>query len=606
MGANRKFLLVIFCSLLHVTAFAQDPSEEEDTTRNFVDVVKDSRVSRELLRAITRKPREEGVFNLKSEEIYMPFDGKLIRHIIINHIGFDKSITDTTRNIKNTAAKVANALHKNTKEWVIRDHLLFYEKKLLNPFTLADNERFLRDLDFIVDARIFVVPLSSTEDSVDVLVVTRDVFSIGGRLSPRSFDKFSFKAYDVNVMGAGQRMQFNGFYDEGRHPNFGYEAIYRKSSVGGTLINLTAAYTQLNNGISYGDEQETSFYLRLDRPLVSAYSRVAGGLEFSRNWSQNFYMEADSLFKDYRYNVSDVWVGYNIGVNKRRDFRSRRFVSARFFEHRFVRRPDQSYDQTNPAFNTRTAGLVSFSLFRQEFYKTQYVYGFGRTEDIPYGQTYSLLAGWQNLLGESRPYIGFDVEKSFVQRRGDFYNFSLRMGAFPYNRGLEDAAILLYGELFSKLHHYKRFLIRRTVSADLTYLFNQETNRLLDMNGIYGLEGFSADSLLGTKRIHAKYELVLFTPWKIFGFHFAPIVFAELGFVAPKNKIMFYDKPWAGLGGGVRTRNENLVFGTVEVKFFYYPRQIEDVSTFKIRVTSNLRIKYTGSFVQAPSFIIYD
>ncbi|MEJ7645212.1 MAG: hypothetical protein WKF87_11495 [Chryseolinea sp.] len=605
MDKNWKCLLVLLCGLLHFAAFAQDPEVEEDTTRNFVDVVKDSRVSKELLRAITRKPREEGVFILKSEEIYRPFDGKLIRNIIINHIGFDKSITDTTRNLKNTSVKIANALHKNTKEWVIRDHLLFAEKKQLNPYTLADNERFLRDLDFIVDARIFVVPLSSTEDSVDVLVITRDVFSIGGRVSPRSLDKFSFRLYDVNVMGAGQRMQFNGFFDQGRHPKFGYETLYRKSSVAGSLINLTASYTQLNNGSSYGDEQETAFYLRLDRPLVSAYSRLAGGLELSRNWSQNFYNEADSVFRDYRYNVSDVWVGYNFGVHKRREFRSRRFVSVRFFENRF-RRPEQSFDQNNPAFNTRTAALGAFTLFRQEFYKTQYVYGFGRTEDVPYGQTYSLLAGWQSLLGESRPYVGFDVEKSFVQRRGDFYNFSLRVGAFPYNRGLEDAAILLSGELFSKLNHWKQFMIRTRINADVSYLFNQETNRLLDMNGIYGLEGFTADSLLGTKRLHARYELVVYTPWKLLGFHFAPMAFFDVGFIAPKGKMMFHDKPYAAIGAGVRTRNENLVFGTVEIKFFYFPRQVENDNAFKIRVTSNLRIKYSASFVQAPSFIIYD
>ncbi|HTE29437.1 MAG TPA: hypothetical protein VK666_03625, partial [Chryseolinea sp.] len=356
MGWHWKFLLMVICSFMLTAAISQDTVKvKKDSSRNIVDVVKDSKVSRDLLKAITRKPPQEGVFNLKSEEIYMPFNGKMIRHIIVNHIGFDKSITDTTRNLKNTAAKVANALHKNSKEWLIRDHLIFYEKKLLNAYTLADNERFLRDLDFIVDARIYVMPLSSTEDSVDVLVVTRDIFSIGGRLSPQSVDKVSFRLYDVNVLGAGQRMQVNGLYDTERHPNFGYDLLYRKSSVAGTLINLTAAYSQLNNGSSYGDMLENAYYLRLDRPLVSASSRVAGGLEFSKNWSQNYYQDPDSVFRDYRYNVSDVWMGYNIGAKRNTEHRDRRFISARFFEQDFVRRPDQSYDQSNPAFNSRTA-----------------------------------------------------------------------------------------------------------------------------------------------------------------------------------------------------------------------------------------------------------
>ncbi len=43
---------------------------------------------------------------------------------------------------------------------MIRDHVFFREKKPLNPYLLADNERYLRDLNFIVDARIYVMPLT--------------------------------------------------------------------------------------------------------------------------------------------------------------------------------------------------------------------------------------------------------------------------------------------------------------------------------------------------------------------------------------------------------------------------------------------------------------
>ena len=149
-------------------------------------------------------------------------------------------------------------------------------------------------------------------------------------------------------------------------------------------------------------------------------------------------------------------------------------------------------------------------------------------------------------------------------------------------------------------------MVRRAVDLDFTYVFNENTNPLLDINNTFGLEGFVADSLLGTKRLHGRYEMVVFTNWKILGFKIAPIVFADLAFLAPKDKFLFYDKPYLGLGTGVRTRNENLVFGTIALKFFYYPRTVEDISNFKVSVTSNLRIKYSGSFVKAPSFIIYN
>ncbi len=612
---DRRILCVtgVFFFLISSFSFGQKKDESDtvemikvDTTSKIIDAVMDTRLTKEILKSVTRSPQQEDVINIRSEETYIPYEGKVIRQILVNHIDFEKSVTDTTRKVKNWIAKAGNTLHNTTKEWVIRDHILFKENRALNPYLLADNERFIRDLDFIVDARIIVVPLASTKDSVDILVVTRDVFSIGGSFSPRGVDETKFRVYDANFLGWGQRLQFNGHYDHERDPKFGYEVFYRKSSLWGSFVNVTAGYTQLNTGSRYGTENEQAYYLRLDRPLVSPYSRLAGGVEFSRNWSRNLYQVEDSLFRNYRYDVNDVWLGYNIGAKETHRKRTRHFVSARLFHQRFLQKPDNPGDAINPVFNSRTYGLGSFTFFRQEFYKTQYVYGFGRTEDVPYGHNMSILAGWQNLLNLKRPYVGFDAEKSFVHSGGNFYTLLFRAGGFPYKGQWEDATLLLSGKLFSRLKTYRKFLLRQSADLDFTYVFNQRTNTLLDVNYTYGLEGFRADSLLGTKRLHARYELVAYSPWSILGFRLAPILFADVAMIAPRNKTLFYDKPYLGLGTGVRTRNENLVFGTIELKFFYYPRIVEDISRFKVSVTTNLRLKYTAGFVKAPSFILYN
>jgi hypothetical protein len=604
------WICLAICCLVVQISFSQQGDSVEiieiDTSGNIVDRVKDTKLSKEVMKSVTRKPEPENFINIKSEAAFLPFEGKYIRQILINHVGFERSLTDSSKNVKNTLVKIGNALHSNSKEWMIRDHVFFREKKPLNPYLLADNERYLRDLNFIVDARIYVMPLSSTEDSVDVLVVTRDVFSIGGSFSPRGVNETKFRIYDANFLGWGQRVQFNGHYDPDRDPNFGYEFYYHKSSLGGSLVNVLAGYTQLNTGSSYGNEWEEAYYLRLDRPLVSPYSRVAGGLEFSRNWSKNFYAAPDSVFRTYRYNVRDLWLGYNIGARRNHKNRSRHFISARVFEQTFSKKPLQSQDAMNPAFNSRTFVLGQFTFFKQEFYKTQYVYGFGRTEDVPYGHNMSILAGWQNLLSLQRAYVGFDAEKSFVHSGGNFYTLSFRIGGFPYQGRWEDAALLLSGNLFSRLKQTKRFLIRQSVDLDFAYVFNQRTNTLLDINNTFGLEGFRADSLLGTKRLHAGYEIVLYSRWSILGFKLAPIMFADVGMIAPQDRTLFYDAPFFGLGTGIRTRNENLIFGTIELKFIYYPRTVEDINSFRVSITTRLRVKYSASFVKPPSLISYN
>jgi hypothetical protein len=79
-----------------------------------------------------------------------------------------------------------------------------------------------------------------------------------------------------------------------------------------------------------------------------------------------------------------------------------------------------------------------------------------------------------------------------------------------------------------------------------------------------------------------------------------------MAMIAPKNQNLFRQQAYFSLGGGIRTRNENLVFGTIELRFYYFPVVTEDISNFRITLTSNLQVKYTSGFIKKPSFIRYN
>ncbi|MBT1701984.1 hypothetical protein [Chryseosolibacter indicus] len=580
---------------------------KSDTTKagQIINNIKDSKVSKRLIKTITRKQSRNPGATIKSEEFFIPYEGKIIRKIIVRQVGFDKTITDTTRNIKNTISKIANKLHSNSKDWVIKDHLFIKENRPVNPYKMADNERYIRDLDFILDAKLFIVPLDHTDDSVDVIVMTRDVFSVGGSFNPSGPTKTRFRLYDVNMFGWGQRVQFTGLVDEGRNPPFGYEFQYRKNSIGGSFITATGGYTQLNTGSSYGREEEKAYYLRLERPLVSPYTELAGGLEISRNWSSNLYSVNDSVFRQYTYLVKDFWIGYNIGARSNIRDRNRHFIAIRTFDQVFTKKPLQNQETLNPIYNNRTFVLGGVTFFKQNFYTTRFIYGFGRTEDVPYGHTMSMYFGWSRELGLERPYLGFEVNKSIVDRRGHFYNVNFRGGGYNKN-GLEDVSLLLSGSVFSRLFSYKNLLIRQTLGGDITYVFNQKTALPLDINAEFGLQGFNVDSLWGTKRFHINSETLVFTPLEFLGFKIAPFTYGEMAFLSPEHKGLLNSKPYFGLGGGLRTRNENLVFGTIELRFMYYPRSLPDLTNFKVRLSSNLRVKYSATFVKPPSLVQYN
>jgi hypothetical protein len=598
MRTRILFVVLILIQLAFQSLLAQT----KDST---VNRILENKLAKELLEAVTRKqPLEQSRKNVKSEDVFMPHQGKIIRNIYLRRIGFEKSIYDTTKSFKNTVTKIANKLHKDTRFGVIRDNLFFRENRPLNPYRLADNERYLRDLDFILDSKIRVIPIRGTKDSVDIEVITRDVFSLGIRGRVRGIDRFTVGVYDANLMGLGQRVQGEFLFEKDREPLVGKEFRYTKSSLGGSLVNVSLGYTELDNARSSGQENEYAFYLRFSRPLVSPYSRFAGEIEFSRNWSRNVFKAPDSLFLRYSYDVQDYWIGYNIGIGNNMNDRSRHFVAIRYNQQHFSRQPIQPEQRALLTYSDHRFLLGEVIFYNQNFYKTNYVYGFGRTEDIPYGQTINVTAGWAEDVGLKRFYAGTYAVKRIVRPSGRFYDLEAGAGTFFNEDKTEDGVIYVKGMYYSKLYDIKKSKVRHQFGGGYARAFNNKVRDLLALNN--ELRGFSADTLFGFQRIFLRSETTVFTRFQLVGFRFAPFLSLEGAYFRSKVLDDIQGKFFYGSTGGVRIRNENLIFGTIEFRMFYYPTTTAGVDQFSFKVTTNVRIKYSGSFVSPPDFIRYN
>jgi hypothetical protein len=602
---SRYFFLLAVFTFVCSHAFCQKDSTSVDQNDSTSGGILNNKLTKELISTVTR--RNNGPFsekNVKSEDVFMIYEGKIIRNIIVRHINFERSIYDTTKNVATTFTRLAEKLHSDTRPNVIYNHLFFYSNKPLDPFRLADNERYLRDLDFILDSKISVYPVIGSPDSVDVEVVTRDVFSLGLRPRVSSFDKYSLAIYDANLFGRGQRVQADFLFEGGRSPVTGKGIHYTKSSVGGSLINLSVAYTELNAGPSLGEENEYSYYLNLNRPLVSPYTRLAGGLELSRNWSVNINNDPDSVFRRYRYFDQDAWVGYNIGIKKEARDRSRHFVALRYFQQNFDIQPMQEMERTRRIYNNARFLLGGITFYNQNFYKTNYVYGFGRTEDVPYGTSVNITTGWGEEVGIRRTYIGSTISKRIVTDIGRFYSFELGAGSYFNQRKAEDAVIYLNAVYFSKLYEIRKVKIRHQFRGGYGRAFNNRIQDLLKLDN--QLQGFSPDSLFGFQRTLLQIETTIFTPGQILGFRLAPFVSIEGATLDRTDDFKKRRDFFWGLSSGFRIRNENLIFGTVEFRVTYFPKTVPGVDHIAFKITSNLRIKYSGAFVRPPTFISFN
>ncbi len=550
---------------------------------------------------------DDTVFHVKSEDAYLPYEGRIIRHITIEHIGFDRTVIDTTRNIETYFANLANRLHANTRKWVVRDNLFIKVGEPLNSYRTADNERYLRDKDFMLDARIFVNPVRNSRDSVDVLVVTRDIFSLGVYVTPGSTTNYKLKIQDANFLGMGQRVELTEVYDAKRKPKMGSEILYRKNNVGGTFIDASLDFTQLNTGSSLGNENENALYLRLNRPLFMPYTRWAGGLEWSTNLSTNVTRKPDSTFARYHYRIQDLWAGYSFGHQKKRktaqENRNRKFFALRGFQEYFTQLPANKLTPGEQFYyHDRKSILGQLTFFRQDFYKTRYVLGFGRTEDIPYGYRISLTGGLEKELERQRPYAGAEIYHNFVSTNGTFFIYNFKLASFYNHRRSEEGIILFDITRYSRIYRLGKYKVRHQTEGGYSRQFNQVQKRQLDISDVNGITGLRADSLFGDRRLIFNTQVIVFTPWKLLGFKFAPIARIDLAYLARQNEVLFQNKNFiSGILLGIRARNENLIFNTIEARAIFYPKTVTGVNQFRFDFRTNIRIKYPTTLVFPPA-----
>lgn len=613
MIVRTSGILILFYLTISCNVLAQGRQDSTDLLDNLNFLPKNTllhNIFQDAVNSMRRSPGDtaNNVLLIKSEETFRKHEGKYIRNIVVQRFGFERTFTDTSNRITFVGTKILNALHTDTRERIIRENLFIKEGTRLNPYELADNERYLRTLDFIQDARIFVRPVRTHPDSVDLLVFTKDLFTLTGVLDA-SFNSVKLRVAEANLMGTAQRVQVTGLWDKARLPRTGYEVLYSKSNINGSFVNGTIGYSVINGGRSDGTEDEEAFFIRLDRPLVSPFSHVAGGIEFSVNNSMNVYQKPDSLYFNYKYNIYDAWAGYNLGTKRLEDYknytdnRNRVFVSARYLQSDFLHVPEQIGKRFDPIYNDKEAILGQITFFRQDFYKLNYLYGFGTTEDVPTGYNISLTAGWFKQRDLERPYAGIVAQQFLVTPKGGYINPVVKLGGF-YNRNrIEDAGILASVNYFTRLFFVNRWKLRENMKVSYSQIYRRIIYEPLRLNNVYGLHEFSTDSVTGNRRISLYAESILYTNRKFWGFRFAPFVSGDFSLIGYENTPFSKSDIYSGVGGGVRTRNENLIFGTIELRAIYFPRTVFDIQQFRVILNSDIRFRYKSTYVKAPDII---
>ena len=497
-------------------------------------------------------------FTGTSDANYIRYAGKKIRKIVIQRLNvFGANINNPTSKEPNKIEKVLNKTHFNTNENIIRKNLLFSEGDKISPLALSDNERILRQLPYIDDARIIVVPVSDEE--ADIVVFTKDIYSLGGSYDYRGLKKGSVSLFDKNIFGMGHEFGLDMPFDNTLPESPGFGAHYLANNILKSFINLNIYFLHGLGEKTYGFD--------LSRKLISSTTKYAGGISVRMMYTTE---NLDTLIvpAPLRYNLQDYWLSRSILINK--ESVSRIIIGARYtnnnvFNHPLIL-PESFYNlQKYMIF------MGSAALSIQKYTKTSLIYSYGRAEDIPYGALFKITTGREFNEFKQRTYIGGEVSfgKS-IKSLGYFYSYT---GLSTYlNKNRTEQGLLSVGmNYFSNLLNLGNAKVRNFVYIHYTRGFGRYSNELLKFTNYNGFSGFKNDSVNGTQRLSVSLESVLFSPVNLYGFRFAFFGFTDLSFLSGTNEMLGRGSSLSSIGIGIRIRNDNLVFNTLQIRIGYFP-----------------------------------
>ncbi|MEP6595636.1 MAG: hypothetical protein ABJA71_06800, partial [Ginsengibacter sp.] len=404
-----------FC-LLQIALFAQKDTIPKDTIpkKTLNDYIRNKKgFLVKVVKSFMRDSTEvERVNDLKRNDVpFLIFEGYVIRNIVINELPFGIPISDTAKRIVTTLTTLANNTHRTTRASVIRKNLFFKKNSLVQPYLMADNVRFLRQLPFIQDVSFDVFPVAGN-DSIDIVVNVKDIFSIGGSIGSLGLRQSDVELREDNVAGLGDALTFQALFDNQRQNNFGLGVAYLQRNIGGSFINGEFGYKSFYPAID-GPKEENLYYVNLSKPLANRYMRWTYELNASYHSTRNMY-DTDSVYKTnnrYQFYNFETWAGYNINSKgysiQEENSELRKLIGLRIINRKFQEIPLKYSSLYYWKYANLSGVLGSLTFYRQNFYKTQYIYGFGRSEDIPEGLNLTLTAGYTKKQNRLRSFIGF-------------------------------------------------------------------------------------------------------------------------------------------------------------------------------------------------------
>ena len=500
---------------------------------------------------------------------FEPYRGAIIRNVdvrIIEPFGVSVDQPESDRYTK--FQKFANKIQFKTKDWVVRNELLFKHGDRVNPILFADTEKNLWEQSAFKDLKIFIVPVEGSDDNlVDIVVLVQQRWSWSittGAQYNKAVVGISFQNLLGLPMSVAQAVSFNYRKDNPYtvYGHFEYDNIKRSH----IDTRVEYEYENLSRGVD----------LNVSRKFYSANALWAGHLQTGiyREYSNVPNALAAAIPTDVLYNWQDVWLASSIKVPGKlgdKESQMRLIVSGRFFNQNYMSRPYKISSDGSLLFLNHTYLLGSVGLANWNYYVDHQVYSLGNAEYFSKGFNAAFIAGFdQDEELQKRFYSCLQMNYGGYIRKLGYINTTVSYSGF-LNRNRYDQILGKWSNSFfsAPVKMGRKFMLRQFISSNINLGFNRPNDREIIVNNYNGVRGIFTNYIKGQRSYVFNFETDIYPSFKVLGFSSAVFIFADLT-VLQQNS--FADHQLCqGYGGGIRLRNLGLGIDFFELSFVYYP-----------------------------------
>ncbi|MFW6268163.1 MAG: hypothetical protein ACOC1E_03430, partial [Marinilabiliaceae bacterium] len=527
------------------------------------------------------------------------YEGKNIRNIDIRHIPpFGGSVDDTIAVGDSWLARVGNRFRFETAAGIIMKTITLENNQSLSPIAVYDSERLLRGLSFINDARLRVWQSPANPEAVNISIYVQDRYPhaiTAGMME----DQPSVSLINKNLLGRGLSLAHTLVMPSADYRDWGFRETLGAENFLGEYIDLEIDFARTKKYHLIAGKMEKEFVI----PEI----KYAGGLHVNRSFTNPNIPDYPAVEWEppLDFRRQNFWAGRSFQIGQSDGpLRSNLYITGRYLDLKMFSPLEPADFIPDGQFYY---GGLSFS--RRGYYKNNLIHSFGRTEDVPYGSLTSLSIGYHKDENYTRHFAGFHYSfgKALIPSRGYLF-FKSDIGSFFRTGSPEQGHIKIGSEYITPLISVGKSKLRNFLEIEYANGLNRFPGEYLfideETNGLHRFD--FAETIRGDEKIVFKTEQVFFTQLEPLGFKFAVFSFFDSALLREnQEKNIFQQTPYFSFGGGLRIRNDNLVFNTLQIRLAIMPRVPKGILPMSLRITGEQPRKFRDFVPSQPGSPVY-